>query len=83
MPLHHFLIVYDTNAQELLEHADLGHDRETAARTYAEREQRHGMRQGVEIVLIGADSLDTIRRTHSHYFDRSADDPFAELAQPA
>jgi hypothetical protein len=26
--------------------------------------------------------LDTIRRTHSHYFEHSADDPFAELALP-
>lgn len=34
-----------------------------------EAEQEH-RQDSVEIVLVGADSMDTVRRTHSNYFER-------------
>jgi hypothetical protein len=83
MPLTHFLLIYDHDKQKLIDALDLGTSGEAAGRTYAEYEQKHRDDKGIEIVLVGADSLDTIRRTHGHYFSESASDPFPELVADA
>lgn len=33
------------------------------------------------MVLIGADSLDTVKKTHSHYFSESAESLLSDLEQ--
>ncbi len=76
--LEHFLIVYDVKAQALRDTVPLGSDGEAAAKAYADYEQEHRDEEGVEVVLIGADSIDTIRRTHPQYFD-AVDDFFARV----
>lgn len=68
MPLHHFLLIYDIKRQRLREAMDLGSDGEAAARAYSEYENQYLGNDDIEIVLVGADSLDTIRKTHAHYF---------------
>lgn len=81
MPLCHFLLVYDYDRQELVEQREF-HDAEEASLAYADTERRY--RDGnlpvgsetVEIVLVGADSIETIMRTHGHYFDREAVSPY-------
>jgi hypothetical protein len=78
-PLLHYLLIYDHSEQRLLDALELGTNVEDAARTYADYEQTYRDRQGIEIVLVGADSLDTIRRTHAHYFSESAGEPFEKL----
>lgn len=83
MALLHFLLIYDHSSQQLLEALPLGTNAEDAARTYAEYEQRYRDQEGIEIVLVGADSLDTIRQTHAHYFSESAGDPFEKLVAGA
>jgi hypothetical protein len=35
---------------------------------HAEAEQTYRGRDDVEVVLLGADSIDTIKKTHSSYF---------------
>jgi hypothetical protein len=77
-PLEHFLIIFDTDAQELRDAVQLGADGDAAVNAYAEYEQKYRNERGIEIVLIGADSIDTIRRTHSQYFD-AVDDFFAQV----
>lgn len=77
-PLEHFLIIFDTNAQELRDAVQLGANADAAVNTYAEYEQKYRNEKGMEIVLIGADSIDTIRRTHSQYFE-AVDDFFAQV----
>ena len=80
MPLRHFLIVFDSEHQRLIAADDVGIDRDEALRCYAERERAYGLsRTRIQIVLVGAESLETVRRTHSQYFIASAEDPFAEL----
>ncbi len=79
MSLNHFLLIYDHDQHKLVDHLDLGTRGEDAARTYAEYEERYRDQKGIEIVLVGADSLETIRRTHGHYFSESASDPFETL----
>jgi hypothetical protein len=82
MPLRHFLLIYDVANRQLIEAKDLGSRGREAADTYSEYEQKYRERDGYEIVLIGADSLDTIRRTHAHYFGDADDTFFADLLEP-
>jgi hypothetical protein len=80
MPLLHFLLIYDRNREALVETLELGEDAEAAARTYSAAEQEFRGQEEIEVVLVGAESLDTIRVTHSHYFDgEAAAEPFGEL----
>lgn len=68
MPLIHFLLVYDLDKQQLLEQHEFG-DPVAAAAAYAELEQKHHGERNLEIVLVGADSIDTVKITHGNYFD--------------
>jgi hypothetical protein len=58
---------------------DVGSDEVAAATMYTEREREYGDRPEVEVVLVGADSLETVRKTHSHYFAIDSDDLLADL----
>jgi hypothetical protein len=70
MALHHFLLVYDRTLGRLIR-LDEFEDGAKAAAAYAELERESNDRtNNLEIVLVGADSIETIKRTHSHYFDR-------------
>src|SRR5579859_3620809 len=69
--LQHFLLIFDHARGQLvgLQHfGDRSHD---AVVAYAAKEQELRGQASIEIVLIGSDSLDTIRRTHANYFDGS------------
>jgi hypothetical protein len=68
MSLIHFLLVYDLKAQQLLSHDEFTDGRE-AVQAYSDCELKHRGDSDIEIVLVGADSLDTIRVTHGQYFD--------------
>jgi len=67
MTVIHFLIVYDGRARRLLEARPFD-DADEAATAYGLAERQHLGQSDIEIVLIGADSLETIRRTHGHHF---------------
>ena len=63
----HFLIVYDIPSA----HPDVrpyGTDYDAALAAYEQAEQDTRDRTDVEVVLLSADSLATIKRTHSSYF---------------
>jgi vacuolar-type H+-ATPase subunit F/Vma7 len=70
MALQHFLLIYDLKAQRLIGQEEFD-DGEEAATAYAALERRYQGRDDLEIVLVGADSIETIKRTHAHYFDRT------------
>jgi hypothetical protein len=46
-----------------------GTDYDAAQEAYAEAEQENGIDSNLDIVLISADSLETIEQTHSSYFN--------------
>jgi hypothetical protein len=69
--LHHYLLVFDHAKGELIATQDFGSDSDRAVITYAEKENEYKGHDSIEIVLIGSDSLDTIRITHANYFDGS------------
>jgi hypothetical protein len=64
----HFLIVFDP-ASRKTKVQRLGTDYEAAQTVYAKAEEANGMGGQLDIVLISADSLETIEQTHSSYFN--------------
>jgi hypothetical protein len=67
-PLHHFLIVFDHDRGELLGAIQTFDDALTATEAYTATERRHSDDDRVEVVLLGSDSIETVRRTHPNYF---------------
>ncbi len=77
----HFLLVYDVALGEAVVE-EFGTDYEAALEAYAQREREYRERGAIEadIVLVGADSLETVRKTHSSYFAvRSGQSAFDEF----
>jgi hypothetical protein len=76
MPLVHFLLVYDRSKQQLVyEHAFT--DPAVALKAYEAMEEEHRHQTDKEIVLVGADSIETVKLTHGNYW---AADPCADPA---
>ena len=64
----HFLVIYDPSTGKT-EVQQLGTDYDAAQTAYAEAEQTNGVDGTLDIVLLSADSLETIKQTHSSYFN--------------
>jgi hypothetical protein len=70
-PIHHFLVIYDIAAREANVDDRYGSDYDAALAAYASAEETYRGRDDIEVVLLGADSIDTIKKTHSSYFSTS------------
>jgi hypothetical protein len=81
MSLVHFLLVYDLRARRLLSQQSF-RSPEDAAAAYGQAERDHLSDTGIEIVLVGADSIETIKRTHGHYFGRRGRKPLLPEVAP-
>jgi hypothetical protein len=86
--IRNFLIVYNWRKSQLDHWRDIDRDvrsrmltPDRARNLYREYEQRFPQSDGYEVVLVGADSLDTLKKTHSHYFGDIETDPFTELLE--
>lgn len=55
------------------------HDMDQAVKAYGEREEQYRDNPRVEVVFLGADSIEAIKVTHSNYFEETAD-AFSGLA---
>lgn len=64
----HFLVIYDTDASRV-QVREFGTDYDDALRAYDQCEQDTRDRPNLEVVLLSAESLETIKRTHSSYFE--------------
>jgi hypothetical protein len=69
--IQHFLLVFDHGEGRLLEATPFHEDIDAALAAYAEREEAFEGKSLVEIVLVGSDSLETVKLTHANYFDES------------
>jgi hypothetical protein len=69
--IQHFLLVFDHKAGKLIDQRDFGTDSEAAVAAYAECEKHYQDNPMMDIVLIGSDSIETVRLTHANYFDGS------------
>jgi len=66
----HFLLVFDHQAGHLIEETRFD-DSEEAVAAYAAKEFEYASQSFIEIVLIGSDSIDTVKLTHANYLDGS------------
>jgi hypothetical protein len=69
----HFLIIYDITARRA-EVQPFGTDYDAAQEAYQAAEQQARGRSDLDVVLLSADSLETIKRTHSSYFKPAFDE---------
>ena len=67
--IQHFLLWFDHAQGKLLGLEEFGTDGDLAVAAYAQKEQVFEGHPEIEIVLIGSDSLDTVKLTHANYFD--------------
>lgn len=75
----YFLLVYSFDEGRLVHQAELpDSDAAIAAYDAMERQYRTCLDR-YEVVLIGADSIETVMKTHGHYFHRSDDSMFSEF----
>ena len=73
-----FLITFDHDARALVSIEEFRNTAQ-ALKAYSEREEQYRNNSRVEVVLLGADSIEAIKVTHSNYFQDTAD-VFAGLA---
>ena len=74
MALQHFLILYSLKDAQLLQLQEFGSDVTRATSAYSDLEREYRGREDhadFEIVLVGADSIDTVHHTHSRYFEEA------------
>jgi hypothetical protein len=64
----HFLVTRDVTRGETTV-VELGTDYDAAQHAYQEAEQRARGRADLDVVLLSAESRETIERTHSSYFE--------------
>ncbi|MGH2863698.1 MAG: hypothetical protein ACRDJX_00455 [Solirubrobacteraceae bacterium] len=64
----HFLVTRDM-ARHKATVVEFGTDYEAAQDAYQEAERKARGRQVLDVVLLSADSLETIKLTHSSYFE--------------
>ncbi|AGW42439.1 bifunctional phosphoribosylaminoimidazolecarboxamide formyltransferase/IMP cyclohydrolase [Leifsonia xyli subsp. cynodontis DSM 46306] len=71
--IQHFILVFDHSKGHLTgEPLEYGQDSESALARYSELEEEFRSNTNMDIVLIGSDSLDTVKVTHANYFDGTA-----------
>jgi hypothetical protein len=73
--IRHFLLVFDHEQGKLIDLQEFGSDRDKAVAAYAAKEVELGdlgTVSAIEIVLIGSDSLETVKLTHANYFNGTA-----------
>jgi ribosome assembly protein YihI (activator of Der GTPase) len=71
--IQHFLVVFDPTTGDASVRS-FGTDYDAAQAAYAEAELANGdVDATLDIVLLSADSLETIERTHSSYFSAGSD----------
>ena len=82
---HHFLLIYNHRDQALVGDPATFDRRDLTGATeaYQRAEFEHHDDPDIEIVLIGADSLATIARTHGHYLASTGDRLEQYLARAA
>jgi hypothetical protein len=64
----HFLVFYDVSTSQATV-KPFEEDYDAALEAYAQLEEDTRDRDDVDIVLLSADSIETVKRTHSSYFD--------------
>ncbi|MDQ4124422.1 MAG: hypothetical protein M3134_02325 [Actinomycetota bacterium] len=63
------MIVFDRPQGEILEMVEFpAAERDVALKELFEREERFRQRPNIEVVMLGSDSIETLKLTHGRYF---------------
>lgn len=81
--IQHFILVFDRRAGHLVQQIEYGTEAKAAVRQYEELEERFRDSPHMDIVLVGSDSIETVKITHANYFDGTAKDVFADVLRIA
>lgn len=79
----YFLLVYSFDESRLVEQEEFTDSDRAVARYDATEKAYRETRDRYEIVLIAADSIETVMSTHGHYFEQSTQSMFSEYLEPA
>ena len=63
----HFLIVFDRATSRLVSNASYGEEADAMAE-FSKTEHANYGNDDIEVVLLSADSIETLEKTHGHYF---------------
>ena len=74
-PIRHFLIVHDSCLGVMKEDVRVFDDPVEALAAYRETEIRHEGDTTIHVVLLGADSIETLKVTHGNYWDNDPWNP--------
>ena len=77
----HFLLVYSHKKHALVSQDEF-RDSAKAVAAYNAAEYENRDNDDYEIVLVGSDSIQTIMKTHGHYFANDTADVFSNLVLP-
>lgn len=78
LQIEHFLVCYDIEASKATVKRFFDYDE--AINAYEDAEEQAQRSVNLDIVLLSADSLETVKRTHSSYF--STEETFESLLPP-
>lgn len=70
--IQHFLLIFDNERGELIGLQEFGKDTVEATNAYTTVEAQFAAQTAIDVVLIGSDSLNTIKVTHANYFGDQA-----------
>lgn len=70
--IRHFLLVYDRANGRQLSVEEFGSNVEASLERYLEVEREYADNPRMDIVLVGSDSLETVKITHASYFADAA-----------
>ena len=76
--MRHFVLVYDQRLGHLVAPIEVFDDSAAGVARRFELERLHRHDNAIEVVLLGAETEDQLRRTHSRYF-KTADEIIASL----
>lgn len=70
--IQHFLLVFDHGQGRLIDEKHFGGDSHAALECYAKLEAMHRGNRSMDILLVGSDSIETVKLTHANYYDGTA-----------
>lgn len=81
--IQHFILVFDRKVGRMVDQLDFGVEARQAVAKYEELEEQYRDDSHMDIVLVGSDSIETVKVTHANYFDGSAKDVYADVLRIA